>query len=155
MIKRKVLWLAIGWIFILPPMSQATGIDRDLLERTVVAARANVFPSKDVKVIYEPMTEHLYISFTTPKDYKRSSGDSVWRWRSNQWSVLQEFMLSRIPVKFVSVETNDLEEERQLRYTHTHLHTDKYGDIRENRLWLKTATITEKRRGSESWEKIK
>lgn len=153
--KRIALWLAVALLGGLPLSSGAAGIDQDLLERTVTAAEANVVPPLDVKVIYEPLTEHVYVSFKTPPDYKGSSDDSYRRWRSNQWSVLQEFMLSRIPVKFISVETNDPDNQRLIRYTHSSRHADKYGDIHENKLWLRTATIAEKKRGSDVWEKMK
>jgi len=152
--KRIVFWLVFAVFSGLPFLNQAMGLDSALLEKTVISAKAHVVPANEVKIIYEPLTEHLYISFVTPPDYKGSSADSYRRWRSNQWSVLQEFMLSRIPVKFVSVETNDLENQRLIRYTHTNRHVDKYGDIHENRLWLKTAVATQKRPNSDTWEKL-
>ncbi|MFQ5597875.1 MAG: hypothetical protein ACE5GK_07480 [Nitrospiria bacterium] len=152
--RRLGIWVLYGYIAMVPVMAYAQALDRSLLEKTLQAAKANVVPSQDVEVVYDVETKHVHISFTTPPDYRVSSDGDYRRWRSNQWSVLQEFMLSRIPVESVTVETNDINNDRLIRYRHRAAHVDKYGDIRENRLWLRTARGTQKRKGSDTWEKI-
>lgn len=151
--KQMIVYLVVG-VLSSPFLSHAQEIDRALLEKTLKAATANVFPSNDANVLYEPLTKEITITFTTPSDYKESTADPYRRWRRNQWSVLQEFRLSRIPVEKVRVETNDLDGKRLIQYTHSATHADKYGDIYENRLWLRTARGKQKRLGSDRWEKI-
>lgn len=154
MVKRILMVWVVVFLFT-PFSSLAQEIDQALLEKTVKTATSNIFPSNDAHVLYEPLTQEIYITFTTPSGYKESTDDPYYRWRRNQWAVLQEFKLSRIPVEKVSVETNDINGERLIRYTHTATHSDKYGDIHENRLWLRTARGKQKRLGEDQWEKIK
>lgn len=153
--KSSILWIVFGILTALPLSSDAVeALGQSLLEKTVHAAKTNIFPSNDASVNYDTSTKQVHISFTTPQDYEGDSGDEYRRWRRNQWAVLQEFMLSKIPVDSVIIETNDVDGKYLIRYKHTARHVDKYGDIHGNRLWLRTARGTQKRIGSDKWEKI-
>lgn len=151
--KQYLLLSLFSFLFVLTHIVDAAAVDPMNLERTIKAATALVTPTENASVSYNETKEQVSISFTTSPDYQEATADAYRRWRINQWSVLQEFMLSRIPVKFISVETNRTEDGTLVRYTHSKRHADKYGDIHGNKLWLRTGRVMEKSAGSDTWEK--
>ncbi len=153
--KRIIFLSLLSFLFGLTNITDAATIDPMNLERTIKRATALVAPSENANVSYDAAKEHVSLSFSTSPDYQEATVDAYRRWRINQWSVLQEFMLSRIPVKTISVETNRIEDGTLVRYTHSKRHSDKYGDIHGNKLWLRTGRVMEKSAGSDTWEKVK
>lgn len=148
--------LTILSVLIIPfmqPVSEA--VDATLLEKTIMSATSIMSPSNDASISYDTEAKHVYISFTTPLNYRVSSADAFSRWRHNQWVVLQEFKLSKIPVARITIESNLLEGKGSRRYTHTAENSDTYGDLKSNRFWLKTAIVEEKKADADTWEKIK
>ncbi len=153
--KRMIALNLVGFLLGFSGIANAGTVDAMNLERTIKAATALVAPSENASVSYEAETEHVSVSFSTSPNYQEATVDAYRRWRINQWAVLQEFMLSRIPVKSISVETNRIEDGTLVRYTHSKRHSDKYGDIHGNKLWLRTGRVMEKPKGSDTWEKVK
>lgn len=153
--KRMIVFTLVGFLFGFSGIANAKTVDPTHLERTIKAATSLVTPSEDASVSYDVATEQVAISFSTRADYPEASGDAYRRWRINQWAVLQEFMLAKIPVKFISVETHRTEDGTLVRYTHSKRHSDKYGDINGNKLWLRTGRVMQKIVGSDAWEKVK
>ena len=153
--KRMITFSLIGIFLGTISIPETFALDPMNLERTIKSATALIAPSENARVDYNAEIEHVSLSFSTSSDYPEASGDAYRRWRINQWAVLQEFMLSRIPVKTISVETHRLEDGVLVRYTHSKRHSDKYGDIHSNKLWLRTGRVMQKPNGSDVWEKVK
>ncbi len=153
--KRIIAFSLIGLVLGFSTIAHAATVDPMNLERTIESATSLISPSTDASVSYDAATEQVAIAFSTRADYPEASGDAFRRWRINQWAVLQEFMLARIPVKFISVETQRTEDGTTVRYTHSKRHSDKYGDINGNKLWLRTGRVMQKLVGSDTWEKVK
>ena len=152
--KQVLMMLVAGFLASIPFSADAADINQALLERTIAGAKSFMSPSDDASASYDPETKHLYISFTTPPDYKTSQADYYERWRHNQWVFLQEFRLSKIPVKSVTIETNLVDSEGSLRYTHKAVHVDKYADLHSDGLWLRTGKAFKKKPGSDKWEAL-
>jgi len=152
--RQVLMMLAVGLLVSIPLSSEATEFNQALLERTISGAKTFMSPSDDASVSYDVETEHLFISFTTPGNYSQSEEDYYERWRHNQWVFLQEFRLSRIPVKWVTIDTNLVDGEGFLRYTHKALHVDKYADLYSDSLWLRTGKASKKKPGSDKWEAL-
>lgn len=153
--KRIIAFTLAGFLLGFSGISHAATVDPMNLERTIKSATNLIAPSDNATVSYDAETEQVFLSFDTKPDYNEATGDAYRRWRINQWAVLQEFMLSRIPVKFISVETQRTEDGTLVRYTHSKRHSDKYGDINGNKLWLRTGRVMQKVSGSDTWEKVK
>jgi len=153
--KRMMTLSLIAFLFVFTPITPANAVGSTILERTIKSATTLIVPTENASVSYDAEKEHISISFSTGPDYREGAIDLYRRWRINQWAVLQEFKLSKIPVKMISVETNRTEDGTLVRYTHSKRHSDKYGDIHSNKLWLRTGRVMEKSPNSETWQKIK
>jgi len=156
--KQVLMVLALGLVTGNPFLGHAAEVSPSLLERTIAGAKTFMSLSDDVKVSYDSEAEHLHIAFTTPENYTESEEDRFERWRHNQWVFLQEFRLSKIPVKWVSIETNLVNGEGLgeglLRYTHKAVHVDKYADLYSDSLWLRTGKASRKKPDSKQWEAL-
>ena len=138
-----------------PSITRADAVEAGRLVRTIAAAKANMSPADDARVAYDPEAREIRIAFTTLPSYIESEDDPYARWRHNQWAVLQEFKLAKIPVDWVTVETNLLNGEGMLRYRHTAEHVDKYADLRSDGLWRRTGRRYLKKVGSKAWERVR
>lgn len=127
-------------------------VDEILVKGTINTAKSLIFPPNEVK--YDRKSKTVHVSFTTPKSYKENLADYYLRWRDNQWVVLQEFKKSGILVARVVVQTNYTDGSGILRFVHSAAHVDKYAKLANDDLWLKTATMHQRTKGSTKWEEV-
>lgn len=155
--RIKILALGLTFLFFLGIMdlySKSGQIDEVLLKGTIEAAESLVSPPYYVRISFNKATKEIYVKFKTPSSHKINYGDFWGRWRDNQWAVLQEFKKSKIPVSKITIETNYRDMSAQVKFIHLASHVDKYAKLSTDDLWLKTASVYQKSKKSNIWEKI-
>ena len=155
--RIKILALGLACLFFLGTMglySKYGQIDEVLLKGTIEAAESLVSPPHDVRISFNKDTKEIYVKFKTPSSYKINYADFWGRWRDNQWIVLQEFKRSKISVSKITVETNYRDMSAQVKFIHLANHVDKYAKSSTDDLWLKTASVYQKSKKSNLWEKL-